>query len=70
MDDLDRRLLSAHHAGDHWALVTLYAKAANTAVEIEAICFYLTHAYVFALEQSHPDAPALHARLKAYGREE
>ena len=70
MDDLDKRLLAAHEAGDHRALVTLYATAADAATKQEAMFFYLTHAYVFALEQGHPDDPALHARLKAYGREE
>ena len=66
---LDQRLLQAHAAGDKPALVALYTEAADAAENIDAACFYLTHAYVFALETGHPAAAALHARLKAEGRE-
>jgi len=68
--DLDARLLAAHAAGDAWALVTLYAQAATQAETETAQAFYLTHAYVFALEVNHPDAHALNAKLVAMGREE
>ena len=37
--------------------------------EIDAACFFLTHAYVFALEAGASEAGVLHARLKAQGRE-
>ncbi|MEL7471177.1 MAG: hypothetical protein AAFN27_22175 [Pseudomonadota bacterium] len=70
---LDAALLDAHHRGDQPALVRLYAHAADLAEaagDREAMCFYLTHAYVFALESGSEDADALHARLKAEGREE
>ncbi|MEM8699331.1 MAG: hypothetical protein AAGF44_09175 [Pseudomonadota bacterium] len=67
---LDARLLAAHEAGDSRALVTLYREAAEASASTEAACFYLTHAYVFALETGHPEADALHRRLKAAGREE
>ena len=66
---LDQRLLQAHAAGDKAALVALYTEAADAAEDIDAACFYLTHAYVFALDIGHPAATALHARLKAEGRE-
>ncbi|MEL6475965.1 MAG: hypothetical protein AAFR17_01455 [Pseudomonadota bacterium] len=69
-DDLDAALLAAHAAGDKPALVELYRRAADGSVSEDAACFYLTHAYVFALETDHPDADALHRRLKAAGREE
>ena len=69
MSDLDDRLLAAHARGDRAALVTLYCKAAEAAQEDEARYFYLTHAYVHALEDGHPQAPALRARLVAAGRE-
>ncbi len=69
MSDLDARLLAAHAAGDWSALVTLYTEAADTAPDPDAAAFYLTHAYVFALELAHPAAPALRARLVAAGRE-
>jgi len=69
MKDLDARLLAAHAAGDGRALVTLYTEAADAATDIDAACFYLTHAFVFALEQAHPDVDTLRARLVAEGRE-
>ncbi len=69
MSDLDTRLLRAHEAGDGPALVTLYQEAADQAADTDAACFYLTHAYVFALELDHPDVPVIRARLVAEGRE-
>ena len=70
MDDLDQRLLVAHDTDDHKALVGLYTLAADAASDLDAACFYLTHAYIYALEQNPPDTDTLRARLKAYGREE
>jgi len=70
MKDLDARLLAAHAAGDRAALVALYEEAAEAAKTPQAAGFYLTHAYVFALEMNHPDAPRLRERLMAEGREE
>jgi hypothetical protein len=71
MNDLDARLLCAHAAEDTPALVDLYTAAADRieAQDLDAACFYLTHAYVFALELDHPACPALRARLVAHGRE-
>lgn len=69
MSDLDTRLLAAHARGDRAALVALYAEAAEGAAEEQAHYFYLTHAYIFALEAGHAQAPALRARLVAAGRE-
>ncbi|MGB7318047.1 MAG: hypothetical protein WBC85_08790 [Planktotalea sp.] len=70
MSDLGARLLAAHGRDDRPALVLLYREAADAANDENASGFYLTHAYVFALELGHPDAPTLHARLKQMGREE
>ena len=67
---LDALLLDAHEAGDHRALIGLYSKAAQQAKTQEAACFYLTHAYIFALEQGDPRAVSLHQDLKSRGREE
>jgi len=70
---LDASMLAAHAAGDMQALVRLYKQAANRReadADIDAACFYLTHAYVFALDIGHDDALDLHKRLKRYGREE
>jgi hypothetical protein len=70
MRDLDKALLKAHETGDSEALVTLYAMAAEQAEDAAAAGFYLTHAYIFALELGDARAPALHQRLKDTGREE
>ncbi len=67
---LDTRLLAAHETGDRPSLVSLYREAAETANADEARGFYLTHAYVYALESGHHLAPDLHAMLRAMGREE
>lgn len=69
MSDLDDRLLAAHAHGDRAALVALYTEAAEAAGDDQARYFYLTHAYVYALEAGAPEAPALRTRLVAAGRE-
>lgn len=63
---LDAALLTAHAADDRPALIRLYAKAADMS-DGTAAAFYLTHAYVFALEAGDPRAAGLHARLVAIG---
>lgn len=70
---LDTALLDAHARNDGQALARLYAQAADMAEadgNIDGCCFFLTQAYVFALQVGAPEADALHARLVAYGREE
>ncbi len=69
-NDLDKRMIAAHEARDQAALIRLYTEAADAANDLTAQCFYLTHAYIFALEAGAPQATDLHARLKAHGREE
>lgn len=58
---LEAALLDAHAVGDRAALVTLYAEAADGASD--AAAFFLTQAYVFALEIGDTRAPELRARL-------
>ena len=70
MSDLDARILAAHDAGDPGALAELYCAAADQADDEDAECFFLVAAYVFALESDHPQAAAIHTRLKDKGREE
>lgn len=67
--NLQARLLEAHAAGDAAALVAGYSEAAAAASDDTARGFYLTHAYVFALESGLPQAAALHAALRSMGRE-
>ena len=67
--NLNAQLLTAHAQGDKAALVGLYTQAADKAETIDAACFYLTHAYIFALEINAPSQTALNKRLRDYGRE-
>ena len=69
MSDLKAKLLAAHSAGDKSQLVHLYKEAADQAESDQTAGFYLTHAYVFALELGHPNAPAIRTILVAMGRE-
>ena len=65
--------MEAHGRRDHLALVQLYTEAAdrNEALgDVDAACFFLTHAFVFALEQGAPEAKALNKRLADHGRAE
>lgn len=63
MSRIDAALLVAHAAGDGTTMMQLYTQAAAQAKSPEATAFYLTHAYVFALESGHANAAALHQRL-------
>lgn len=68
---LQKQLLDAHEAGDASALASLYCKVADneeTAGNTDAACFYLTQAYVFALEAGLPLARELNRKLTSYGR--
>ena len=72
-DELDAALLAAHARRDRAALIGLYQQAGDMAEAggyATAAGFYLTHAYVFALEAGDPRAGDLYARLKAAGLEE
>lgn len=70
MSDLEKRLLAAHAADDRRLLVTLYQEAAMAADTVDAAGFFLTHAYVYALETAHPAVGDLRAQLIAMGREQ
>ena len=67
---LDEQLLAAHASQDTSALVQLYLEAAEMASGDTARGFYLTHAYVFALEINHPTKSDIHTTLCALGREQ
>ncbi|MGJ8587944.1 MAG: hypothetical protein ACSHXW_07300 [Yoonia sp.] len=68
MTTLQDLLLSAHARDDRAALIGLYTEAADAADDLDAACFYLTHAYIFALEKGDPAAERLYHRLKAHQR--
>ncbi len=68
---LHQRMLQAHAAQDLNSLIALYSTAGKrmeTRGDIDAACFYLTHAYVYALELDAPELTELQTRLAAYGR--
>jgi hypothetical protein len=66
--DLDARLLAAHARDDRAALVALYEEAADAVTSEVARGFYLTHAFIFALDLGDARAARLRDRLKAMGR--
>ncbi len=70
---LDAALLQAHADCDLELLVALYQKAGLSCIDandVDAGCFYLTHAYIFALEAGFAQAHDIHTVLVSYGREE
>ena len=70
---LEQAIDAAHRASDLPKLARLYRDAAlekEEAGEIDAACFFLTHAYVFALEAGDPLAAELNRRLAAHGRDD
>ena len=68
-DELDTALLAAHARGDGTEISGLYARAADQTPDPAAQAFFLTHAYIFALESGSPTAPTLRSRLVALGAE-
>ena len=71
--ELEQALLLAHQNRDQEALVMLYQNGGQTFLRqgnIDAGCFYLTHAYIYALEAGHAAAAELRDILVSYGREE
>lgn len=69
-DTLEAQLLAAHDIDDRYTLIQLYTQAADTSNDLDAACFFLTYAYIYALELGAPEAGTLHARLREHGREE
>ncbi|MEM7289072.1 MAG: hypothetical protein AAF412_01670 [Pseudomonadota bacterium] len=68
-ESLNAQMIAAHEAGDQAALIRLYTRAADAANDEDAACFYLTHAYVFALEAGADEVDGLKERLVAAGRD-
>ncbi|WP_074257877.1 hypothetical protein [Vannielia litorea] len=63
--NLDARLLAAHAAGDGVALARLYAEAARAGGP--GAGFYLTQAWIFALEAGLPEAAEIGETLRESG---
>lgn len=73
MPDLEARLLAAHQDPDPSVLSVLYTEAADMREaegNIPATCFFLTHAYVYALQAGLAGAHELQHRLWQYGAED
>ncbi|MCH9824149.1 MULTISPECIES: hypothetical protein [Lentibacter] len=68
MSELQTRLLSAHEKDDRKGLIALYTEAADQSNDMIERSFFLTHAFVFALEAGDMRAPLLHDRLREMGR--
>lgn len=69
--ELEARLQAAHVANDQAELVMFYSKAADLAHEsgaCEKAAFFLTHAWIFALESGHEKSNHLADRLRAMGK--
>jgi hypothetical protein len=70
---LQRDMLQAHEQDDLKALPALYlaaAKLRESQDDIDAACFFYTHAYVYALDCGNRDiADKARSRLKSYGRD-
>lgn len=69
MTDLDSYLIDAHERGDLSALVTLYMQAADQTGDPDAAGFYMTQAYVFALDTADARLKDLRDWLVSNGRE-
>ena len=70
-DRLNGALLQAHRVNDIEALACLYTDAADAEEhkgDVDAACFYLTQAWVHALQAGLDEDSALRARLRAHGR--
>lgn len=66
--DLDARIIAASAAGDKSALVGLYLQAARAAATEAERGFFLTCAWVFALETGDTREEELAQELEAAGR--
>ncbi|MEL6689253.1 MAG: hypothetical protein AAFP28_02945 [Pseudomonadota bacterium] len=68
MNTLHAELLEAHRKGDGAAMIGLYAQAADASDDADEEMFFLTHAYIFALEAGDARAEGIRERLRAAGR--
>ena len=69
--EIGARLLEAHAEGNLVDIAHHYARASDQAEEqgdVDRACFFLTHAWIFALEAGDPIADEHRSRLARYGR--
>jgi len=68
---LERQLLAAHASSDTAQLAVLYDQAAQAMAgsgNLDAAAYYMTHAYVYALESGIVQAADFAAWLRQHGR--
>ena len=71
-DKLDQQLITANLANDNIKLVALYQHAADICEAegvVDKACFFLTQAYVFALQEGSSQSRQIKEKLVAYERE-
>ena len=71
-DKLDQRLIAANLANDNIELIALYQHAAEISEAkgaVDETCFFLTQAYVFALQEGSPQSRQIKEKLVAHARE-
>ncbi|ABD54805.1 hypothetical protein [Jannaschia sp. CCS1] len=66
-DRFEAALRTARGTGDWSDVIALYLKAAEAEGDPQGTAFYLTHAYIHALEAGDPRVPSLKTRLVALG---
>ena len=72
-DELNANIIAAHKQNDRNNLSLLYERLGMSELKknnIDAGCFFLTNAYIYALEANLNSAKKIHEVLKLYGREE
>jgi len=70
--EINDQVLAAHEAGNLRQLPALYRRASQALFEsgdIDPACFFLTQAYIYALDQGDPQAIEIHTILVSHGRE-
>ena len=72
-EEIEKKMLKAHEEYNQKELVRLYTKAGEMKQkenDENAEAFFLTHAYVFALESGSENAKEICKRLVKLGREQ
>ncbi|MCY3982548.1 MAG: hypothetical protein OXE85_01375 [Roseovarius sp.] len=68
-EELNSKILAAHCEKDIHSLIRLYIEASKTTGNHDEECFFLTNAYICALETGSSETKFLHDQLRKYGRE-
>ena len=69
---INKNIISAHKKNDGKHLAILYKQYGLSELKrnnIDSGCFFLTQAYIFALEEGKDCATKIHSLVKSYGRE-